>query len=1106
MKKLFVISFILILPFINQNIFGFDFNTTNRTSQNLDTLIFQIENEPVNIGKQVVSDNLENKSIEILKAILEYKQNNFSTAFDYLNALLPEFPKNLKFYEYLSKAAIIEKNADELINKINSKKNRPEINFLIGLIEFQKTNYESAAEHFENASIEINQPAIMIWLADSYRRLGNYEQANEILNSAIKGLNEENPFFAKIKIAQGSLLYLSGNYEKAGSFYKQGLAAANKSNFNIEIIKANLNLGMISDLYGDTENSRKLFSKAYILSKKISHQELAGIVLSEWAVSFTYTNQPIEARKKYEESLEILELFKNKERIALTLNNIASLFLNIGNYGSALDNYNKALEYSGEDARTRMLTFRGFGDVHTNMSNFAKAIEFYNKAKTIAKNINDLEAEANINIGMGVLFFNLQKFDPALKLLFENYDQIDEGTLPYLKAELNQKIGIIYSSLKNFNDAEKYLRSAIKISDKYSDIYASILSKTYLAFTLVNKDKLFDGIKLLSDQLKLTKQYGLNQLVGQQLLILSQISNGNEKISYLNEALKYSLAANDKSTAAEIYLGLGQENQAKNRLDDAEKFFLKGIELIENRLTTMRNFSDIQISFLSDKNELYKSLIDIYIEKNKTEEAFNLLEKFRSRNTNYNITSIKFSRLNDKEFVNKYFDLNWEIKNGLLSADERDSIMVLYSSLENQIQKKYPGLIPGIFENEINFSFKDSNNYFIEYYVTDKNSYAFLISSLGFELKKLNADSKSIHNLISQISPFYNDSISDSKINFNKDLFAFNASAAYNFYNNLVRPVIATIPENSKLIFSLPRELVKIPFEFLCLNAEQGKSIYANQYLIEKYSISYSPSFSIWKELQARPANTDQTALLAGAPNFQTDNNSFSETRGIEELDLYSRNLKTQPLKYSSEEISNIDQFFSDDIVLTDDKATETNFKKNAELASIIHLSTHSFLYNNSPVVIFAEDDSNDGYLETGEVAGLNLQSNLVVMSSCKSGLGKTDNSEGIIGMQKVLFDAGASSVVLSLWDVSDKQTTKLMSFFYEYLSSGITSAEALRKAKAKFIKNVSANPYFWAAFTLSGNSQIINIRGKSYLNYYLLFAVIGLLFTAYILRKKLIH
>jgi CHAT domain-containing protein len=109
----------------------------------------------------------------------------------------------------------------------------------------------------------------------------------------------------------------------------------------------------------------------------------------------------------------------------------------------------------------------------------------------------------------------------------------------------------------------------------------------------------------------------------------------------------------------------------------------------------------------------------------------------------------------------------------------------------------------------------------------------------------------------------------------------------------------------------------------------------------------------------------------------------------------------------------------------------------------------------------------------------MKLNSDLVVLSSCNSGKGMVDRSEGVLGMTKAFFEAGAKSVVVSLWEVDDKYTSVLMSLFYKRLSEGYDKSQALRYAKMDFIKEYSSNPYYWSAFVLSGNISQLQLRTK---------------------------
>ena len=133
----------------------------------------------------------------------------------------------------------------------------------------------------------------------------------------------------------------------------------------------------------------------------------------------------------------------------------------------------------------------------------------------------------------------------------------------------------------------------------------------------------------------------------------------------------------------------------------------------------------------------------------------------------------------------------------------------------------------------------------------------------------------------------------------------------------------------------------------------------------------------------------------------------------------------------------------------------------------------------------FTEDGDSieNNFLQAYEISKMKLKADLVVLSACETGYGKFETGNGIASLARAFMYAGTSSLVVSLWQVSDFATARIMQNFYRHLSAGMNKDEALQQAKIDYMKaakGVAGHPAFWSPFIQIGNDKALSVNNNS--------------------------
>jgi CHAT domain-containing protein len=276
----------------------------------------------------------------------------------------------------------------------------------------------------------------------------------------------------------------------------------------------------------------------------------------------------------------------------------------------------------------------------------------------------------------------------------------------------------------------------------------------------------------------------------------------------------------------------------------------------------------------------------------------------------------------------------------------------------------------------------------------------------------------------------------------------------------------------SRLIIVPDGNLHLLPFDSFV--NEQGQS------LIEAHVVSYAPSATSFYLLRTLPSPNGERKPLLAVGGISA-NQRPRPPKHFAKRSLFTLEAKRiEDLTQTSVEINAISQLFPDDaVVLEGRRATESALKSQPlEKFQFVHFALHGFsdmkIPERTALLLAGEEDSpEDGLLQDREIRDMRLSADLVTLSACDTGIGRLQGQEGISSMVGSFLLAGARSVVASLWQVDDRSTSVLMKRFYSYLAKGKARANALRLAKLDFIRQYKqdALPYFWAGFTLHGDS-----------------------------------
>lgn len=484
------------------------------------------------------------------------------------------------------------------------------------------------------------------------------------------------------------------------------------------------------------------------------------------------------------------------------------------------------------------------------------------------------------------------------------------------------------------------------------------------------------------------------------------------------------------------YLALYGRGQIALKQNDARSgvdYLKRAVDVIEAQRSTIAS-DRYRMSFVGDKQDIYRDLVDALLASGRDEEAFRYAERAKARALVDLLASKKAfgSGVHATESATLLASLDRDETTHLASAGQTGASGTrgIPLATRRQIAEVQPALVSLVTVSEPETARVQAllapGETLIEYYGGGDSLHAFVLRKGG--IKAFTLDGKGVDDDVRAFRAI----VSDPR----KQGYAALARA---LYDRLLKPLEGAISGDA--IAVVPHGALHY-LPFVALNDGRRN-------VLQKYKLRMLPSASVLAYLPERKKGAG--GLIAfGNPDL-----------GNPKYDLPGAEAEARHITASRAGAR----------LLVRKAASETAAKTQAGAFGYVHFATHGTFDAAHPLtsgLLMAGGGGNDGMLTVGELYDLNLKADLVTLSACETALGKVASGDDVVGLTRGFLFAGARSVIASLWQVDDAATNALMTALYKEMDKGASKRDALRAGQlATFAK--FPHPAYWAAFQLTG-------------------------------------
>jgi CHAT domain-containing protein len=822
-------------------------------------------------------------------------------------------------------------------------------------------------------------------------------------------------------------------------------------------------------MIGDYDRAFALATKAQDIFSEVGDKRRLARLENNIGNIFHRQDRFQEALTHYEYAYEQLLPYGDAEELTISLNNMSMCLISLNDFAKAVATYERAkfLLLDHDIPLIHLTTDYNIAYLYYLRGDYRRAIEGLKSARIAGEKIGDKYLVALCYLDLSDIYVELNLSSEVHDIGRHGYQLFREIEIGYEAAKtlVNQAIafgqeGKTAKSLETFGEAKRlFIKEKNEVWQWLIDLYQAIVlfsaGRYYEARHFATGAAKFFDNSLLRNKAAIC-HFLLAQTAihtGDLTTARSECLAGLDIVKKLDSPIlqyqgRFLLGCIDQAAGshASAYL---QYHQARHSLEGLRSNLYR---------------DELKISFMKNKSELYERMVELCIDPDFTEgteeEAFKYIELAKSRN----LSELMFqrghnapaSKLGQSELVHKIRELreelNWyqhRIELEQLRATQNSAETVealrekatekektLLSILEDlpQGSPEASAIAPAACASiEKVQSVLPPDTTLLEYYFAGDYIVAAVVNKQSFHIVHVTTLAK-----VSESLRFFRFQL--GRIQLSAHLGAGTAKEMYDstvghlteLHNELFDPIAEFI--HTKHLVVVPHgNLHYLPFHALYTGYE---------FLLDLHDISYAPSATVFALCHRPYEGTPAGSAVFGIPDEKA------------------------PL--IRDEVNAVHRMLPDSELYLSAAATHEKLIEKGIDSRVIHVATHGSFRPDNPM--FSGIALGDGYLHLYELYQMRLNAELLAFSGCATGLNVVSAGDELLGLVRGALYAGARSLLLTLWDVSDASTHKFMTAFYRRFQAGENKATAAAEA-AKEIREEYPHPYYWAPFTIVGKT-----------------------------------